>query len=47
MHAILQQRPDPASRERRLLLVETLSTRWDFFAHQHGGKVVWAALDMA
>lgn len=47
VHAILQQRPDPASRERRLLLVETLSTRWDFFAHQHGGKVVWAALDMA
>jgi hypothetical protein len=32
---------------RGLLLVETLSTRWDFFAHQYGGKIVWAALDIA
>lgn len=35
-----------AENGRGLLLVETLSTRWDFFTHQHGGKVVWAALDM-
>jgi anti-sigma regulatory factor (Ser/Thr protein kinase) len=33
-----------AENGRGLLLVETLSTRWDFFTHQHGGKVVWAAL---
>ena len=36
-----------AENGRGLLLVESLSTRWDFFAHQQGGKVVWAALDMA
>jgi anti-sigma regulatory factor (Ser/Thr protein kinase) len=33
-----------AENGRGLLLVEILSTRWDFFTHQHGGKVVWAAL---
>ena len=34
-----------AENGRGLLLVETLSTRWNFFAH-HQGKVVWALLDM-
>jgi anti-sigma regulatory factor (Ser/Thr protein kinase) len=33
---------DDAENGRGLLLVDTLSTRWDFFAHQQGGKVVWA-----
>jgi anti-sigma regulatory factor (Ser/Thr protein kinase) len=32
---------------RGLLLVETLSTRWGFFAHQYGGKVVWALAEAA
>jgi anti-sigma regulatory factor (Ser/Thr protein kinase) len=36
-----------AENGRGLLLVETLSTRWGFFACQHGGKVIWAALDKA
>ncbi len=36
---------DDAENGRGLLLVETLSTRWDYFGHQHGGKVVWAMLD--
>jgi len=29
---------------RGLLLVETLSARWDHFPHHSGGKVVWALL---
>jgi anti-sigma regulatory factor (Ser/Thr protein kinase) len=37
---------DDTENGRGLLLVETLSTRWNFFAHQQG-KVVWALLDMA
>jgi anti-sigma regulatory factor (Ser/Thr protein kinase) len=37
---------DDAENGRGLLLVDTLSTRWNFFAHQQG-KVVWALLDMA
>jgi anti-sigma regulatory factor (Ser/Thr protein kinase) len=37
---------DDAENGRGLLLVDTLSTRWDFFSHQQG-KVVWALLDMA
>jgi hypothetical protein len=37
---------DDSENGRGLLLVETLSTRWGFFAHQQG-KVVWALLDMA
>ena len=37
---------DDAENGRGLLLVETLSTRWNFFAHQQG-KVVWALLDTA
>jgi anti-sigma regulatory factor (Ser/Thr protein kinase) len=36
---------DDAENGRGLLLVDTLSTRWDFFGHHGGGKVVWAALD--
>jgi hypothetical protein len=36
-----------AENGRGLLLVETLSTRWGFFACQHGGKVTWAVLDKA
>jgi anti-sigma regulatory factor (Ser/Thr protein kinase) len=36
---------DDAENGRGLLLVEALSTRWDFFAHHSGGKVTWAALD--
>ena len=36
-----------AENGRGLLLVETLSTLWGFFAHLHGGKVVWALLDIA
>lgn len=36
---------DDAENGRGLLLVDTLSTRWDFFGHHSGGKVVWAALD--
>jgi anti-sigma regulatory factor (Ser/Thr protein kinase) len=32
---------------RGLLLVETLSTRWGSFTHQHGGKVVWALAEAA
>jgi anti-sigma regulatory factor (Ser/Thr protein kinase) len=36
---------DDAENGRGLLLVETLSTRWDFFAHHQGGKVVWASLE--
>jgi anti-sigma regulatory factor (Ser/Thr protein kinase) len=35
-----------AENGRGLLLVETLSARWDFFAH-HQGKVVWALLGTA
>ena len=35
-----------AENGRGLLLVETLSTRWDFFAHQSGGKVTWAVLEL-
>ena len=35
---------DEAENGRGLLLVDTLSTRWNFFAHQQG-KVVWALLD--
>lgn len=38
---------DDAENGRGLQLVDTLSTRWDFFTHQHGGKVVWASLDIA
>jgi anti-sigma regulatory factor (Ser/Thr protein kinase) len=38
---------DDAENGRGLLLVETLSTRWGFFAHHSGGKVTWAVLDMA
>lgn len=30
---------------RGLLLVDTLSTRWDFFTCQHEGKVVWATVE--
>ncbi len=36
---------DDTENGRGLLLVETLSTRWDFFTHLHEGKVVWATLD--
>jgi anti-sigma regulatory factor (Ser/Thr protein kinase) len=32
---------------RGLLLVDTLSTRWDHFGHHSGGKVVWALCDTA
>jgi len=32
---------------RGLLLVDTLSTRWDHFGHRSGGKVVWALCDTA
>ena len=35
---------DDTENGRGLLLVDTLSTRWSFFAHQQG-KVVWALLD--
>jgi anti-sigma regulatory factor (Ser/Thr protein kinase) len=37
---------DDAENGRGLLLLENLSTRWNFFAYQQG-KVVWALLDMA
>lgn len=33
-----------AENGRGLLLVETLSTRWGFFAHHGAGKVTWALL---
>ena len=36
-----------AENGRGLLLVETLSTRWDHFGHHSGGKVVWALCDTA
>ena len=32
---------------RHLLLVDTLSTRWDHFGHHGGGKVVWVLCDTA
>ncbi len=32
---------------RGLLLVEALSTRWDYYGHHSGGKVVWAVCDTA
>ncbi len=35
---------DDAENGRGLLLVETLSTRWDHFPHHSGGKVVWAVV---
>lgn len=38
---------DDAENGRGLLLVETLSTRWDHFLHHGGGKVVWALLEAA
>jgi anti-sigma regulatory factor (Ser/Thr protein kinase) len=34
-----------AENGRGLLLVETLSTRWGFFAHHSDGKVTWAVLE--
>lgn len=36
-----------AENGRGLLLVDTLSTRWDHFGHHSGGKVVWALCDTA
>jgi anti-sigma regulatory factor (Ser/Thr protein kinase) len=36
-----------AENGRGLLLVDTLSTRWDHFPHPSGGKSVWALLDTA
>jgi anti-sigma regulatory factor (Ser/Thr protein kinase) len=36
-----------AENGRGLLLVDTLSTRWDHFPHHNGGKVIWALLDTA
>ena len=36
-----------AENGRGLLLVETLSTRWNYFLHHGGGKVVWSLLDTA
>jgi anti-sigma regulatory factor (Ser/Thr protein kinase) len=36
-----------AENGRGLLLVDTLSTRWNFFQHHSGGKVTWALLDIA
>ena len=36
---------DDAENGRGLLLVDTLSTRWGFFADHSGGKVTWAVLD--
>jgi anti-sigma regulatory factor (Ser/Thr protein kinase) len=38
---------DDAENGRGLLLVDALSTRWEFFQHHGGGKVVWALLDTA
>ncbi|MGH3283823.1 MAG: ATP-binding protein [Streptosporangiaceae bacterium] len=38
---------DDAENGRGLLLVDTLSTRWDHFGHHSGGKVVWALCDTA
>jgi hypothetical protein len=32
---------------RGLLLVDTLSTRWDHYGYHGEGKVVWAMLDTA
>jgi anti-sigma regulatory factor (Ser/Thr protein kinase) len=41
-------RPDDDTENGRgLLLVDTLSTRWDHFEHHSGGKVVWALCDTA
>ena len=40
---IREQRPDAES-GRGMLLVETLSTQWDFFFPPSGGKVVWCEL---
>ena len=36
-----------AENGRGLLLVETLSTRWGFFACRYGGKVTWAYVEAA
>jgi hypothetical protein len=33
-----------AENGRGLLLVDTLSTRWDHFPHPSGGKTVWALI---
>jgi len=38
---------DDTENGRGLLLVDTLSTRWDHFGHHSGGKVVWALCDTA
>jgi anti-sigma regulatory factor (Ser/Thr protein kinase) len=36
---------DDAENGRGLLLVDTLSTRWNYFPHHSGGKAVWALLE--
>jgi hypothetical protein len=37
---------DDAENGRGLLLVETISTKWNwYFPHDPGGKVVWAQID--
>jgi anti-sigma regulatory factor (Ser/Thr protein kinase) len=38
---------DDTENGRGLLLVDTLTTRWDYFPHHSGGKMVWALLDTA
>src|ERR1017187_6769079 len=38
---------DDTENGRGLLLVETLSARWDHFPHHTGGKAVWTLLDAA